>query len=195
MIHGDLPERGRLFHPRLISAKNRRMTQKIHQMQMGFVPLQDRVLFRVRTTDQHELKFWLTRRYVKLLWQVLRQMLGDTPSKTDAGPQAKEAMLSFQHEEALAKMDFATPYQEAAEVRRPLGDAPVLVSKIQVKPGPGNTQVLCMHPEQGQGVEIVLDSIWLHSLCKILVGAVKKSDWDLDLRIADYGAPVSTTAH
>ncbi|MBN1103948.1 MAG: hypothetical protein JXL84_11090 [Deltaproteobacteria bacterium] len=171
------------------------MTQKIHQMQLAFVPLEDRLLFRVRTTDQNELRFWLTRRYVKLLWQVLRQMLGETQAGPAADPRAKEAMLSFQHEEALTKMDFATPYKEGSEVRRPLGDKPVLVSRIQVKAGPGNTRVLCMHPEQGQGVEIVLDSVWLHSLCKILVGAVKKSDWDLEIRIAEPGTPVSTLAH
>lgn len=171
------------------------MTQKIQQMQIRFVPVQDRLLFRLQTTDRNELRFWLTRRYVRLLWQVLRQMLDGTHSGTDTDPLTKEAVLSFEHEQALAKMDFATPYQERSEVHRPLGDEPVLVARIQVKPGQGNTQVLCMLPEQGQGVEIVLDSVWLHSLCKILVGAVKKSDWDLELRIADHGAPVSTTAH
>lgn len=171
------------------------MTERIYQMQIVFVPVQDRLLFRLRTTDQNELKFWFTRRYVKLLWQVLQQMLAGTQSGTGTDPQIKEAEISFQHEQALAKMDFSTPYQETSEVHRPLGNEPVLVARIQVRPGPENTHVLCMHPEHGHGVEIVLDSMWLHSLCKLLVGAVKKSDWDLELRIADYGAPVSTTAH
>lgn len=171
------------------------MTQRIHQMQIIFVPVQDRLLFRLHTTDRNELKLWFTRRYVKLLWQVLQQMLGGTQSGTSTDPRTKEAELSFQHEQALAKMDFSTPYRETPEVHRPLGDEPVLVARIQVKPGPENTRVLCMHPEQGQGVEIVLDSIWLHSLCKLLVGAVKRSGWDLELRIADYGAPASTTTH
>lgn len=176
---------------------NTKMRQKIHQMQILFVPVEDRLMLRLRTTDGAELRLWLTRRYVKLLWQVLQQMLGSTPSASGAevAPRTREAELSFQHEQALAKMDFATPYQEIPPVQQPLGGAPVLVAKIQVKPGPEKTQLLCMHPEQGHGVEIALDSIWLHSFCKILIGAVKRSGWDLDLRIADYSAPVSTTTH
>jgi hypothetical protein len=86
-------------------------------------------------------------------------------------------------------------YQEVPETHRPLGEEPVLVSKIQVKPGPGNNQVLCMHPEQGQGLEIAFDSTLLHSFCKLLAVGVKKTDWDLELRVPDYTAPVSQTTH
>jgi hypothetical protein len=171
------------------------MMQKIHQMQIVFVPEQDRLLFRLRTTDGSEMKLWLTRRYVKLLWNVMKQMLGKLHSGKDADGRTSEAQLSFQHEQALAKMNFATPYQEAPHAYRPLGEEPVLVANIQVKPGLENTQMLCMHPVRGSGIEIAMDSFWLHSLCKLLVGAVKSADWDLNLRIGDYGAPVNTTAH
>jgi hypothetical protein len=174
---------------------NTPMTQKIHQMQITFVPVQDRLMFRLNTTDRAEFKFWFTRRYVKLLWQALQKMLSKTQSGMSADPQTKQAVLSFQHEKALARTDFATQYQEIPESRRPLGDEPVLVSKIQIKPGPDNTQVLCMHPEQGQGLEIAFDPILLHSFCKLLVEGVKKTDWDLEYRISDEVAPVSQTTH
>ena len=54
------------------------MSEKIHQMQITFVPVQDRLMFRLNTTAQTEFKLWFTRRYVKLLWQVLQQMLKKT---------------------------------------------------------------------------------------------------------------------
>lgn len=171
------------------------MGQKIHQMQITFVPSQDRLMFRVKTTDQTEFKLWFTRRYVKLLWQVLQKMLDRTQTEMSPDPQTRQALLSFQHEQAVSGMDFATPYQEPAEAIQPLGDEPVLVSKIQVKPGPGKTQVLCLHPEQGQGLEIALDPPWMHSFCKLLAEGVKKTDWDLDYGITDSAAPIDETTH
>jgi len=171
------------------------MSQKIHQMQIVFVPVQDRLMFRLKTTDRAEFKFWFTRRYVKLLWQTLQQILSKTQSGMSADPQTRQAVLSFQHEQAIARADFATQYQEEPEIRRPLGEEPVLVSKIQMKPGPGNTQVLCLYPEQGQGLEITFNPTLLHSFCKLLADGVKKTDWDLEYRIADYAAPVSQTTH
>ena len=47
----------------------------INQIQMRFVPLEDRVLWRLNTVDSSGYQFWLTRRYVKLLWPVLLKML------------------------------------------------------------------------------------------------------------------------
>jgi hypothetical protein len=171
------------------------MGQKIHQMQITFVPSQDRLMFRIKTTDQTELKLWFTRRYVKLLWQILQKMLDNTQNGISPDPQTRQTVRSFQHEQAIAGMDFAKPYQESTELKQPLGNEPVLVSKIQVKPGPGKTQVLCLHPDQGRGLEIALDPRWIHSFCKLLGDGVKKADWDLDYRLADAGAPVSETAH
>lgn len=171
------------------------MGEKIHQMQITFVPSQDRLMFRVKTMDQTEIKLWLTRRYVKLLWQVLQKMLGNTQSGMSPDPQTRQAVLSFQHEQAVAGMDFATPYQETPEVKQPLGDDPVLVSRIQVKPGPGQTQVLCLHPDLGHGLEIAPDPRWLHSFCKLLADGVKKTDWDLDYGILDTATPMDETTH
>ncbi|MBN1101836.1 MAG: hypothetical protein JXL84_00330 [Deltaproteobacteria bacterium] len=169
--------------------------QKIHQIQIRFVPAEDRLMFRVRTTDQREFRLWFTRRYVKLLWKGLQQVLAETQSVISPDPQTRQAVLSFQHEQAVAKMDFSTPYQQGSEAQRPLGDEPVLLTNIQMRPGPGKNQILRLHPEQGPGVELALDATWLHSFCKLLADAVRKADWDLTLQIAVHVEPISTTAH
>jgi hypothetical protein len=171
------------------------MRQKIHQMQITFIPVEDRLMFRLRTTTRIEFKLWFTRRYVKLLWQALQKMLNNTQPTTIADSHTRQAIMSLEHEEVLSRVDFQTRYVEEPGISRPLGEQPVLVSKIQIKPGTDNTQVLCLHPEQGQGLDLVFDSTLLHSFCKLLEEGVQKADWDLDCRIFDKITPVSPTAH
>ena len=43
--------------------------------------------------------------------------------------------------------------------------------------------VVAMHPAEGQGVTLSFDSVLLHSLCRLLQSAVKKSDWDMELKL------------
>jgi len=40
-----------------------------------------------------------------------------------------------------------------------------------------------MHPAEGQGVTLTLDPVLLHSVCRLLQAAVKKSDWDMELKL------------
>ncbi len=142
-----------------------------------------------------EFKLWFTRRYVKLLWQALQRMLNDSQQATIADSHTRQAIMSLEHEEVLSRVDFQSKYIEEPGIRRPLGEQPVLVSKIQIKPGVNNTQVLCLHPDQGQGLELVFDSTLLHSFCRLLEEGVQKADWGLEFRIFENIIPVSRTAH
>ncbi|MFC1866801.1 hypothetical protein ACFL0H_01505 [Thermodesulfobacteriota bacterium] len=171
------------------------MSQKIRQMQIAFVPIQDRLMFRLRTTAQAEFKLWFTRRYVKLLWPAVQQMLNNIKSEIISDLHTRQAVISWEHEQVLTQVDFQTQYKEEPEISRPLGEEPVLVSEIQVKHGADNTQMLCLRPEHGQGIEIVFDSTLLHTFCKLLEEGVQKANWDLEYRIGDYTLPVSRTAH
>ena len=38
-------------------------------------------------------------------------------------------------------------------------------------------------PAEGQGVTLSFDSVLLHSVCRLLQAAVKKSDWDMELKL------------
>lgn len=171
------------------------MNQKIHQMQMVFVPIQDRLMFRLRTTAREEFKLWFTRRCVKLLWQAVQQMLNNTKSGIISDPNTRQVALSLEHVQVMKQVDFRTRYMEDPEIIQPLGDEPVLVSSIQIKRGADNIQVLCLRPEHGQGIEIAFDSTLLHTFCKLLEEGVRKADWDLGYRIGDYTMPAIRTTH
>ena len=47
----------------------------LHQIQMQYDAHEDRGLLRIRTRDGSEFRFWLTRRFVRALWPMVREML------------------------------------------------------------------------------------------------------------------------
>ncbi len=162
---------------------------QLKQMQIVFVPVEDRLMFRVNTSNRQEFRFWMTRRYVNILWKAILDML----KKRQAGEKPPEevkkedplqaAMLSIEHEKAIEKADFKTEYQESTYL--PLGETPVLLAKVAVKMQPDQTvPLLCMHPENGEGIEVALNEQILHSMCRLLSDCAKQADWELKL---DFG--------
>lgn len=154
----------------------------INQIQMKFVPKQDRILFRINTTDSEEFLFWLTRRYVKLLWKILVELLSKNEQiATQQSDLAKKEILSFQQQEATQNMDFSKEYQEQEIAHQPLGSEPILLEKITVKNSEDGSQTLCMHPDAGQGIDLALNQTLLHSICKLIQESVTQAEWDMDL--------------
>lgn len=153
----------------------------INQIQMSFIPAEDRILLRINTMDSSGFQFFMTRRYVKLLWPILLAMLSrDEQISVQQTDIAKKEVLSFQHQEATQKMDYSQDYQEQT-TQQPLGDEPILLGKVAIKDRQDGTQLLCMHPETGQGVELALNQTLLHSICKLLQDTVARAEWDMDL--------------
>ena len=156
---------------------------RLHQLKLDFIPEQDRLLLRVSTDNRLELRLWLTRRALRLLWPLLLQMLRSAPEVAlQSSPQARDALLGLRHEQALGRANFADPFEEAPR-EMPLGAEPILVVHIQAsKDGNGN-QVLGLMPQSGPGIHLTLDNTLLHSLCKLLQDVVAKSDWDIALEL------------
>jgi hypothetical protein len=156
---------------------------RLHQLKLDYIPEQDRLLLRVSTDDQLEVRLWLTRRALRLLWPLLVQMVRASPEVAlQSNPEARDALVGMQHERALSQANFAEPFEEAPR-EMPLGAEPILVTRIRTDKGDGGNQVLALLPQQGQGIRLTLDNTLLHSLCKLLQTAVAKSDWDMALEL------------
>lgn len=153
----------------------------ISQIQMSFIPLEDRILLRLNTIDSQGFSFLMTRRYVKLLWPVLLKMLtNDQQVTVQKSEQAKKEVLSFQHQKAAQQMDYSQEYQNET-AKKPLGSDPILLSRISARQSADGKQILSVQPEKGQGIDLTLDQNLLHSICKLLQDTVAKADWDIDL--------------
>ena len=161
---------------------------QLHQIQVAFVPLHDRLLLRVSTGDRSKYRFWITRRYLKLLWPVLGKLATDDPivhQQTDAT--AKQEVVNFRREQVMQQSDFSQSFDES-ENEMPLGDEPVLLARIQTKTAAAGGHVLSLHPEQGDGIDLAISGNLIHALMGLLTTAVGQSDWDIRLESAPSAA-------
>ncbi|MBL4680478.1 MAG: hypothetical protein JKY88_07115 [Pseudomonadales bacterium] len=160
------------------------MTGTIRQMQMLFVPEEDRILFRINSTGKQEYRFWITRRYSLLLLEILRKHADIDPDvSTQINPEAKEAIKNFKSEQAIQGADFKQKFNEDAE-EFPLGESIPLAFKLNYKIN-GDELHLGIHPKEGNGIDIVIGSELNPTLMQLLIHAGKKGDWRLDVIQAD----------
>jgi len=162
------------------------MQGPLKQLNITFNPVEDRLLLRMTTGTPDSLveyRVWLTRRFVRVFWKTLEKLLETIAGRdTRVAPDSRNAVMQFQQEAALSRTNFSTPYG-AENAISPLGEAPLLVSKIQVRKGPQGRPVLSMQTQKGQGVNIAVNPHLVHSLRKLIADAVKKVEWDLPFTI------------
>jgi hypothetical protein len=165
---------------------------RLHQLKLDFIPEQDRLLLRVSTDNQLEVRLWLTRRALRLLWPLLVQMVRSAPEVAlQSNPVARDALVGLQHEQALRQANFAQPFEEAPR-QMPLGLEPILVARIQTNKDDSGNQVLGLLPQQGQGIHLTLDNTLLHSFCKLVQNAAAKADWDIVLELPALQSMIDT---
>jgi len=156
---------------------------KIHQIQIRHQEAEDRLLLRLSTSDNSEFRFWLTRRFVKRLWELLVQMLDwDNAVRQQVNPDTRRTVLDLQHEGYAQQADYSKPFEESPRLM-PLGEVPTLVASATGKKGDGGVLTLSLHPQQGQGIDMTLDTGLLHIFTRLLRDAVAGTDWDVNLAL------------
>ena len=157
---------------------------RLHQLKVDYDAEQDRLLMLVATGEGVELRLSLTRRFVKLFWPLLVKLAEEASPRirAQANPEARKALLGLEHEYAVSRADFSKPY-DAGDSATPLGEAPLLLARIQTGHDRNGQPVVALHPSEGQGITLTFDSVLLHSVCRLLQAAVKKSDWDMELKL------------
>jgi len=164
---------------------------RLHQLKLDFIPEQDRLLLRVSTDDQQEVRLWLTRRALRLMWPLLVQMVRASPEVAlQSNPQARDALVGMQHEQALSRANFAQAYDEVPR-EMPLGAEPILVARIHSNKDDKGNHVLGLLPQQGKGIHLTLDNTLLHSFCKLVQNVVAKSDWNIALELPKLQTPLA----
>lgn len=164
---------------------------QIHQLQITFDPAEDRLRLRLTTTAGEEFRLYMTRRFLRLLWPELTKTAEVTAAVKSPTPVARREVVAFEREKALAESDFKTPFQEpsAESPRRfPLGEAPFLATRAQVRVERAGAYRLTLDPQTGRGIELGLDDRLMHSFCRLIESAGRGADWDLPMLAASQPA-------
>src|SRR3954452_14982571 len=124
---------------------------RLHQLKVEYDAEQDRLTMLVATSEAMELRLSLTRRFVKLLWPLMVKLAEEASPRirTQANPDARKALLGLEHEDAVSKADFSKPY-DATSLATPLGEAPILLSRIQTGHDRNGQPIVALHPTTGQ---------------------------------------------
>ncbi len=161
------------------------MAGSLHQMTMTYVAEQDRLMFRVSTTDDIEYQMWFTRRFVGVLWGALRQTMERNPDlRDDMTRDVKDAILGMEHQEAVQQADFSQEHKKD-NTNLTSNTGPLLVVGGAVTPGEGELTGIKFSTKDGTEVRFNLNKQLLHAFCHLMVSTAVRAEWSLDLSLGD----------
>lgn len=152
----------------------------------------DRLLLRVRSSDNNVFAVWMTRRLCLRLWPHLSTMMQHagtaqavalaTPQATPT-PEAAAMLAESARERTLENADFSQPFQTDA-AQQPFGPEPMLAHTVQLTPQAGGKLQLSISDAQKRNVQLVLDASLGTAVRELMVTALRQADWGLALDTA-----------
>ncbi len=147
-------------------------TSKLHQINVQYSNIEDRILLRTSTNTNDEYLIWLTRRYTKLLLDVLDKEIEKHGGTTEISTK-KETKKLF-NEGAFEK-----PYAEEQPKNHPLGEKGVLAYGIKSGTDSNGNFVLEIQSENKKGITYNLNETLLYMFYSLLTQAVEQAQWQL----------------
>ena len=152
----------------------------IHQLNVQYDERQDRLLVRVKTVQEQEVRLWLTRRIgVKLvepLMTTVSRIEALDPAVTVADEESRKILVHLKQEDFLQ-----TPYSSTTTAL-PLGELPMLVTEVTIHlHANGLTQLVIKdggdEEQEARTCTLNLQSFMVHGLLHLLQQAVHRSQW------------------
>ncbi|MBI3154535.1 MAG: hypothetical protein HYZ20_03930 [Burkholderiales bacterium] len=157
----------------------------IHQIQLRYDPLADRLLLSVRTRDAALYTAWITRRMAARLHAPLAQAVGGMALRRSAPgalpvPEAQAMLVQAARERPLPTADFRQPFVEDG-ASRPLGAEPLLPAKLTIDHAPGGQLLLVLAEDRGRHIDLRLGDDLAAALLRLLEQSLRQADWGLAL--------------
>jgi hypothetical protein len=149
----------------------------LRQIQVANDSVQDRLVLRIGTTANEEIRVFFTRRFLREIWPHMTALL--------AGHLAAKPVTSPDENSEPAHFDQA--FQDSNPTY-PLGANPLLASEASFEiTGEGSAR-LTLREGRERSFNINLNAELLQALCAMLRAASEQNGWDLAL---DYSQPVA----
>src|SRR5688572_30332617 len=150
------------------------MQNNLQQINISYVPNEDRLLLKARTSNENELRIWLTRRYTSLLINVLAQQM-------DKAGGIMELASNKTTLEQFKGGAFEQDYKPLSLQNFPLGENGILGYRINAGKNADARVNLQLLPETGEGLNLVLDKSMLFMFYNLLEQALVHAEWNLVL--------------
>lgn len=175
----------------------------IHQLNVQYDERHDRLLVRIKTVQEQEIRLWLTRRIgiklVEPLQTTVARIESLDPSVTLADEESRKILVDLKQEDFLKKADLQTPYSEQKS-ELPMGVLPMLVTEVTIHVhANGMTQLVIKdagdEAQEPRSCTLNMQSFMVHGLLHLLQQAVHRSQWLEPIDPPDADDGTSDAAH
>lgn len=167
----------------------------IRQLQVACDPVQDRLVLRVNTPANEEIRVYLTRRFLREIWPHLARMLSGhlqaapLPARPDEADDGANDGAGDDGSNALPPQpSFDAPFTED-NPSYPLGAMPLLASEATLEPAGPDLARLTLREARERSLNLNLNHELLQALCAMLRATSAQAGWDLALDYAATGQP------
>lgn len=155
---------------------------KLQQLNGTYYPEEDRILLRIKTSENAEYRLWLTRLILKKILDVIEKIsqkhIFDSNKNKTLSTQTVETIDEMQQKKIQAETDLTEPYQPAATL--PLGSEPKIISEIKFLIINPNIIKLRVTVKNDQLIEFDLNTYTLSKIRILLNELNKKASWGLN---------------
>ncbi len=154
--------------------KNELKNAGIEQLSIGYDSVEDRLLFKIGLSNQHELSVWLTRRVAKSLTELFDKTPLATPPPESSIQQNPYIAQEMNKNAISQQLDFSTDYQDRKPIQT---EQSLLVQQCQILTPPNEAMSLNLLCANNQTVNFVLNDEVLMALTNMLQLAIRQANW------------------
>ncbi|MBF6058782.1 MULTISPECIES: hypothetical protein [Thiomicrorhabdus] len=156
------------------------MPDSIHQMHATYHAVEDRILLKIKTHNQCLYQAWLTRRFITLFLPALH---GKHPNKPEMLLDDDAISLPEMEDDFMEMLSaiLQAPFEEPEAPEFPLGEEPLLLSRMTFENLDTPEATWILEPEDGNGIELPYHPNLLTPMLQIMNKALQKANWQLNL--------------
>jgi len=147
------------------------MTTQLHQMNVSYFPVEDRLLLKISSRNEDEYRLWLTRRYAQLLLKIL-----DAEMDKIGG---KHTVASNDQTRKMYKDGAFEKAYEEENRSYPLGEKGILAFRVNTAHTEDGNLQLELSPEKGQGISLNLNHSLIYMLNNLISQGIAQAQWNL----------------
>jgi hypothetical protein len=153
------------------------MSSQLQKIQITYDQTHDRLVLIIATQDMCEYCFWITRRMLRGVWDIMQRVKERLGQNIEKQRQEVQQAAKNVHQE---KPQPAAAKYGMRVSRRPLGEEPGLLQKLTVQVTENRMVHFRLEDLKGHNIEFTGDGALFSGLVQAIQQSVAQADWNLD---------------